>query len=41
MAKDDTFICSNCKYEEKRLILGNTSSTPCPRCGGKMVRKNP
>jgi predicted RNA-binding Zn-ribbon protein involved in translation (DUF1610 family) len=41
MAKDDTFICKKCNCEEKRLVLGNTSSTPCPKCGGTMIRKNP
>lgn len=35
------FRCENCGYEEARLIPDHikVSETPCPRCGGKMVRK--
>lgn len=27
------FKCSKCGYAEARLILGDVSYTPCPKCG--------
>lgn len=38
--QDDTFICPRCRYTEKRRVLGNVSSSPCPNCGAHpMYRK--
>jgi len=35
------FKCQKCGNEEARLIPSHVkvSETPCPKCGGKMVRK--
>lgn len=35
------FKCEKCDYEEARLLPDyvKVSETPCPKCGGKMVRK--
>lgn len=37
---NDTFKCEDCGYEEKRKAPPyiRVSSTPCPECGGKMIR---
>lgn len=29
----DWFECRNCGYKERRKILGDISSEPCPECG--------
>ena len=38
---NDWFKCESCNYEELRLVPSyiKVSETPCPECGGKMVRK--
>lgn len=35
------FKCNNCDYAEQRLLPNHVqvSETPCPECGGKMVRQ--
>lgn len=27
------FKCPNCDYAEPRLVKGDVSTTPCPKCG--------
>lgn len=36
------FHCVDCNYEEYRLAPNyiTVSSSPCPKCGGKMVRNS-
>ena len=36
------FKCERCGYEEAKLAPDyvKVSETPCPECGGKMVRKD-
>jgi len=40
MAQNDSFKCDCCEYVEKRLLPSyvRVSETPCPECGGKMIR---
>lgn len=35
------FKCQDCGYEERRLIPDyiKVAQSPCPECGGKMIRK--
>jgi len=35
------FKCKKCRYEERRLLPSYVTKpeTPCPKCGGQMVRK--
>ena len=38
--RSDWFKCEKCGYEERRLVPSyiKVSQTPCPECGGKMIR---